>query len=392
MARSSERRSERRSEGYRARRLAARRSRRWGSYQNLVLYALAAVVSFGAVLGAVHVAQTMRHHHVPPNAGNYLALVTIGAGGGQQTKPTAALLAHDATLNTSTLYTVPPDLLLTEPGGEYVMAGDVLAQGQLKSYLQRLVHAPISYSLALSYADLVKLSGGGELRVTAAAPFSLQANDAIRLYAGRFSLPAGELPLVLSAAGKGATDQASAQDAFLSAVFAGAALVPADRQTETAKAIADRQKGLAPGDARDLLAEMTRGRMTVSRVPSNGQTAEGQFAWRPDPTAIIAQITRDARGFVAPFTVAVENGSGALGIGKLVVDRLSGLDVNLPAVGNAASFNYEITQIRTGAKAFGVANEVRDILGRGVVLRDSGLPDNGVVVIVGKDLKAKDLQ
>ena len=41
------------SEGYRARRLAARRSQRWGAYQNLVLYALAAVVAFGAVLGAV---------------------------------------------------------------------------------------------------------------------------------------------------------------------------------------------------------------------------------------------------------------------------------------------------------------------------------------------------
>jgi hypothetical protein len=381
-----------RSEGYRSQRLAARRSRRWGSYQNLALYALAAIVSFGAVLGAVHVAQGLRHHHVPPSAGSYLALVTIGAGEGRQTRPTAALLVHDADLNASTLYTIPSDLLLTEPGGEYVMAGDVLAEGQLKSYLQRLVHAPISYSLALSYADLEKLSGGGDLRVTAAAPFSLQAGDAIRLYDGRFSLPAGELPLVLSATGKGATDQASAQDAFLSATFAGAALVPAARQAQTAKAIADRQKGLTSGDARDLLAEMTTGRMTVARLPSNGQTAEGQFAWRPDPAAITAQITRNARDFVAPFTVAVENGSGALGIGKLVVGRLSGLDVNLPAVRNAASFDYEVTQIRAGAKAFGVANQVRDILGHGVVLTGSGLPDNGVVVIVGKDLKAKDLQ
>ena len=95
---------------------------------------------------------------------------------------------------------------------------------------------------------------------------------------------------------------------------------------------------------------------------------------------------------MAPFTVAVENGSGALGIGKLVVGRLSGLDVNLPAVRNAASFDYEVTQIRAGAKAFAVANQVRDILGHGVVLTGSGLPDNGVVVIVGKDLKAKDLQ
>ncbi len=132
--------------------------------------------------------------------------------------------------------------------------------------------------------------------------------------------------------------------------------------------------------------------MTVTRLPSNGQTAEGQFAWRPDPTAITAQITRNARDFHAPYTVAVENGSGALGIGAAVVNRLAGLDVNLPAVRNASSFGYQATQILAGAKAFAVANQVRGILGRGVVLTGSGLPDTTVVVIVGKDLKVKDLQ
>ena len=76
----------------------------------------------------------------------------------------------------------------------------------------------------------------------------------------------------------------------------------------------------------------------------------------------------------------------------MVVNRLAGLNVNLPAVRNASSFNYSVTQILAGTKAFGVANEVRGILGRGVVLTGSGLPDTTVVVIVGKDLKAKDLQ
>ena len=59
---------------------------------------------------------------------------------------------------------------------------------------------------------------------------------------------------------------------------------------------------------------------------------------------------------------------------------------------NAASFNYADTQILAGAKAFGLANQVRGILGHGVVLTGNGLPDTTVVVIVGKDLKAKDLQ
>jgi len=381
----------RRSEGYRARRLAARRSRRWGAYQNLVLYALAAIVAFGAVLGAVRLAHDLRHHHALPSTGSYLALVTVGAGEAG-TNPTAALLVHNANLATTTLYTIPSNLLLTEPGGEYVMASDALAEGQLEPFLERLVHAPLDYRLDLTYADLQKLSGAGTLWVTAGTPFSLQTGGAIRLYNGRFSMPANQLPIVLSAAGKGDTDQASAQEAFVSAALAGAALVPTGQQSATIKTIAARHKGAARSDVRDLLETMVAGRVTVSRLPSEGQVSEGQFAWRPDPAAITAQITRNARDFNAPYTVVVENGSGALDIGTMVINRLAGLNVNLPGVRNAASFDHDITQIFAGAKAFGVANEVRGILGRGVVLTGNGLPDTTVVVVVGKDLTAKDLQ
>ncbi len=380
----------RKTEGYRARRLAARRNRRWGALQNIALYALAAAVAFGAVLGAVHLAHSLRHHHVLPGSAGYLALVTIHGGAG--TQPTAALLVHSESLATTTLYTIPPDLLLTNAAGEYVMAGDVAAEGQLKPYLERLAHAPISYRLDLTYADLGRLAGGSDLLVSAAAPFSLQMNGAIRLFNGRFSLPAGQLATVLSAAGKGQTDQATAQDDVLAAALAGAAAVPAARQKAQITTLAAHQPGLAVVDARDLLETLTSGRVTVTRLPSAGQVADGQFAWRPDPTAITAQITRNARFFHAPYTVVVENGSGALGVGALVVTRLAGLNVNLPAVTNAASFNYADTQILAGAKAFGLANQVRGILGGGVVLTGSGLPDTTVVVIVGKDLKAKDLQ
>ena len=382
---------DRKTEGYRARRLAARRSRRRGAFQNIALYALAAVVAFGAVLGAVHLAQSLRHHHVLPGSAGYLALVTV-RGGGTGTQPTAALLVHSESLATTTLYTIPSDLLLTNAAGEYVMAGDVAAEGQLKPYLERLVHAPISYKLELSYADLARLTGGNDLLVTAAAPFSLQMAGAIRLFNGRFSLPAAQLATVLTAAGKGQTDQATAQDDFLTAALAGAAAVPATRQAAHIKALAAHQPGLAVVDARDLLATLVSGRVTVTRLPSTGQVAQGQFAWRPDPAAIIAQITRNSRYFHAPYTVVVENGSGALGVGALVVNKLAGLNVNLPAVRNAASFNYAETQILAGAEAFGLANQVRGILGGGVVLTGSGLPDTTVVVIVGKDLKAKDLQ
>jgi hypothetical protein len=377
-------------DGYRAKRLAARRSRRWGAYQNLALYALAAVVAFGAVLGAVHLARSLRHHHVLPSAANYLALVQIG--GGRDGSPTAAVLVNDAAQGTITLYTIPPDLLLTNASGEYLMAGDVAAEDQLPSYLARLFGASLSYRLDLSYADLGRLAGGGALTVTAATPFSLQMGATSHLFGGSFALPVGELRGVLTASGKGQGDQANAQVAVLSAVLSAAAAAPQGRRTAAVDALAGEQKGIATVDARDLLRALTSGRVTVARLPSVGRVSYGQFAWRPDAPAIMAQITRNARGFVAPYTVIVENGSGAVGIGRLVVGQLATMDVDLPAVRNASSFDYQVTQIEAGSQAFGVATQVRAILGHGVVLAGSGLPATTVVVIVGKDITAKDLQ
>jgi LytR cell envelope-related transcriptional attenuator len=378
-------------DGYRARRLAQRRNQRSRVAQNVALYALAAVVAFGAVLGAVRVAHALRTHHTPPHGASYLALVTVGEGEkGRQ--PVTALMVHDFARGTLTVFTVPRDLLLTSASGGYVMAADALSQHELQSYMERLVTGPISYRLRLSYGDLTRLSGGGDLWVQAAAPFGLHVDDAIHSYSGRFSLPAAMLPAVLSADGKAGPDQAGAELAFVGAVLKGAALAPQNERASAIDAIAKEQSGLSAADARDLLAALVSSRTIVAQIPSTGRTAEGQFAWRPDPEAITAQITRNARGFNAPFTVVVENGSGVVGIGEQAIGRLAGMDVNLPPVRNADSFDYQSTQILAGSRAFGVAAQVRGILRRGVVLNGAGLSPTTVVVIIGKDLKPKDLQ
>lgn len=381
----------RKSEGYRAQRLKERRSAKWRAYQNVLLYVLAAVVAFGAVVGGVRVARALRVEHIAPSQTSYLALVTVGQGEAGR-RPIAGLLVHDLDGGTTTLYTIPSALLLNGPHGEYVMAADALAGGQLKACVERLVKAPVSYVLKLSWADLVGLSGGGELRVTTAKPFALQVDGSDHGYKGAFSLPASLLPQVLGADGQGGADQANAEQAFLAATLAGGALAPQARQSAAIDAATGRQGGQSAADSRELLRALVSGHTTVQRLPSSGATAEGQFAWHPDPQAITAAITRNAKGFNAPYTVIVENGTGAIGIGAKVATRLAVLDVNLPAVRNASSFDYSTTQILAGAKAFGVATQVHGILRRGVVLKGDDLAPTTVVVVVGKDLTAKDLQ
>jgi hypothetical protein len=107
----------------------------------------------------------------------------------------------------------------------------------------------------------------------------------------------------------------------------------------------------------------------------------------------MAQVTRWAPRYQAHYTVLVRNGNGDAGVGRMVVQRLSVLDVNLPTPGNAPSFGYHETQILAGSDALAVAQDIRAILGRGVVLAGGDtVPPTTIVVIVGKDLRTKDLR
>jgi len=130
----------------------------------------------------------------------------------------------------------------------------------------------------------------------------------------------------------------------------------------------------------------------VERIPSRGVVSEGQFAFRPDRSQIMTDITRLAPGFGPRYTIIIRNGTGELGIGALVRERLEVLEAQLPAPTNADEFDYKRTQILAGSKALALAEDVRAILARGVVLSGSDLPDTTLVVIIGADLKAKDLQ
>jgi len=117
--------------------------------------------------------------------------------------------------------------------------------------------------------------------------------------------------------------------------------------------------------------------------------AEGQFAFLPKADDIMAEITRKAPGFRSRYTVLVRNGSGRVGVGEVVATQLAILNVNLPAPTNADTFDYRQTQILAGSQALPVAEDIRAILGRGVVLDGADVPPDTVVVIVGADTKLK---
>ena len=378
--------------GYRVARLRARRRERLQRWQFVVLVLLAVAVTLGAVLGAYTLVRRLSHHEPPVDARTGLVLLTVGTRDPVH-KPIAALALYDPVLTGWRLFALPRELLLESDNGAYVMAGDAMGSPALRADLARLTRAKIAQEIELSYASLIRLGGGGPFGVQLAKPATVQIDGAWRTFDGAFSVTGRELPTLLSAAGKSGEDEdAIAQSTLTAALHAGALLTAQQRAAAIDAAVGVGLDERSATAARQALNGLLSGRVAIERFPSTGVVSEGQFAFRPDPSMIMSEVTRRVPGYAAKFTVLVRNGTGEVGVGSLVRQRLAVLDVNLPSPSNAEAFDYKQTQILAGSQALGVAEDVRAILGRGVVLSGQNLPATTLVVIIGSDLKVKDFQ
>jgi len=375
--------------GYRVGRLRRRRRTRAELWQAWVLYALAGVVAFGAVFGAWYVGSRWLKKPEEQAKSGYLALVTLTAPGSGE-RVAAALVVKDAADGATGLYVIPKELLLEGPKGEYVFAGDALAAGTLKQDLQRVVDARIDAQYQLPVTALGDLTAAGEFQLSLSDPLELDLAGTKRTFADRAIVSASEVPALFAASGPSGYDAARMQEALWKAVLDAAALRPGDVRARAARAAAGRASGSADTwYLDDALRGLTGGAVVVASIPSDSRVAEGQFAFLPRADDIMAEITRKAPGFRSRYTVVVRNGSGRVGVGEAVAERLAILDVNLPAPTNADTFDYRQTQILPGSQALPVAEDIRAILGRGVVLDGADVPPDTVVVIVGADAKLK---
>jgi hypothetical protein len=376
--------------GYRVDRLRRRRRTKAERWQAWVLYALAAVVAFGAVFGAWYLGSRWLKRPQEQTKSGYLALVTLTAPGSGE-PAAAALIVKEAATGAASLYVIPEELLVEGPNGEYVFAGDAMAAGTLREDLQRVVGAPIDAAYRLPLAALGDLAATGAFQLSLPDPVELDLAGTKRTFEDRAIVSSSEMPALFSAGGPSGYDAARMQEALWRAVLDAAALRPDEVRTAAARAAAGRATG--GGDTRyldDALKALTGGDATVASIPSDSRVAEGQFAFLPKADDIMAAITRKAPGFRSRYTVVVRNGSGRVGVGQAVADQLAILDVNLPAPVNADTFDYRQTQILPGSGALPVAEDIRAILGRGVVLDGADVPPDTVVVIVGADTKLKD--
>jgi hypothetical protein len=351
--------------------------------QAWLLYVLAAAVAFAAVFGAWYVAGRFAKSEEPAKKSGYLAAIQLTVPG--KDAPVAALLVvQDPEGGDPGVYLVPPDVLLEGPNGEYVFAADAMAQGVLGQDLGRVVNVPIDAVYTVPVSRLGEWAGSGELQVALEDPVAVDVGGETRMIKDGDLVPAADLPAIFSDSGEDRRMLTTLQAALVKSALDAAALRPAAERSRLAGPSPSPSAG--PGLAA-VLARITSGDAQVERFPAWTRVAEGQFAFVPSPEEIMAGITRRSPAYHADVTVEVFNGSGKIGVGEAVLERLASLDVNLPAPLNADSFDYRQTQILAGPDTLPMARDIRAILGRGVVLDGSDLPKDTIRVIVGDDFQ-----
>ncbi len=370
--------------GYRSDRLRRRRRSRVERSQAWLLYVLAAVVAFVAVLGAWYLSSRFGGDEPVAEKSGYLAAVQLTVADREQ--PVAALLVvQDPAGGDPVVYLVPPDLLLEGPNGEYVFAADAMAADKLPADLGRVVHAPIDAVFTVPVETLGRWAATDALQVELEAPVAVEVGEHTQMVKDGGSISVADLAAVFSDPGGDRSALTSLQVAAIRAVLEAASLRPAGERAALAGSSPSPQAGPALSE---VLRRITSGKTRVELFPAGTRVAEGQFAFVPDAEAIQAGITRRSPSFDADVTVQVLNGSGRIGVGEAVAERLAGLDVDLPAPLNAESFSYRQTQILAGPETLQVARDIRAILARGVVLDGPDLPEGTIQVIVGDDFEA----
>ena len=231
--------------------------------------------------------------------------------------------------------------------------------------------APIDAVYTVPVSDLGRWAGAGELQVALDRPVAADVNGHTQMVEDGDTVAIADLPAIFADSGTDRLDSTALQVALVKSALEAAALRPAGERAALAGVSPSPQAGPALSE---VLGRITAGSAVVEQFPARTRVAEGQFAFVPDAQEIQAGITRRAPAYHSDVTVQVLNGSGRIGVGEAVVERLASLDVNLPKPLNADSFSYQATPLMAGADTLQVARDIRAILGRGVVLDGPDLP------------------
>jgi len=157
------------------------------------------------------------------------------------------------------------------------------------------------------------------------------------------------------------------------------------------RAVPDRGADLLAEEGARLAGVVDAGTWAVESLPGQQRQGTGFAYWEPDLAMTRVLVT--GGGSAPGAELSVLNGSGVVGHAESAAALLEPLAYSLQPFGNAPGFpNVEQTTISAYPGGRAAAEEVRDLLGVGVVVEDEAVGQGDIVVVVGKDFAPPELR
>ena len=382
-----------RSSRYRSERLARRRRAR---QRRLTLYILLAgfAVSAAAFAAIFLLARSRAASQAPlPAAGGGGNVIVTGAGA--DGKPSQILLMSPGSQGGYSIYTLPVRTVADAPGHGFQLLGAVAGLGGqplLDQTVANLLGTPIRYHLSFDWSVVEFLAAqAGSVDFKTDRPVS-SADGSINLATGDNNKDGQEAVSWLNAAVSDGNAGPRIQALFYRGLHdAIMARTEAERRRLARELYRRVRTDMSEDDFTALFMAMTEPGRPFGVWPLPVRQAGSGASWYLEPLPDELRALMSGSPENSTFTLEVR-GAGDRELADAVAARLAPLRFTMMPGNGQSGAGFDNTQIRCGSDAIGPGNQIHDLLGKGIVIKDDTLQKRQIIVIIGSDLSLPDLQ
>ena len=294
------------------------------------------------------------------------------------------------------VYTMPGRTLADTPGYGFQRLDKVVQLGGqqlLDQTVANLLRVPLRYHIFFDYNAVQLMAGeAGTIDFKAASPLA-SGDGSISLNTGDNPASPDQSVSYLKTSVNDPQSGSQLQALFYQGLRVALSARPEPDRRSFARQLYLRLKtDMSADDFADMFAGLTDpgGAVGVWPVPvrAAGQGQDWYFEPVPDELAVLIS----GSPLNASYTLEVRNGGTDQSLVDTVTARLAALRFQMVPASDQSGVGYDTTQIRCGSDAVDQGNQVRNLLGKGTVIKDDSMSNRQIIVIIGKDISAQDLQ
>lgn len=296
------------------------------------------------------------------------------------------------------LYTIPARTIADTPGFGFQQLDRVIELGGqqlLDQTVANLLQVPVQFHIQLAYPTLeIATEQAGSINFRADRPLAMAvAGETINLAAGDNPTGAQRAVALLKASSADGQTGPKIQTLFYQGLRDSLSLKSEADRRALAGLLAKRLETDLDEEAFvDLFLAITTPGRSFGIWPLPVRIAGAGAGWYLEPLPAEIEMLMTGNSQDAAITLEIHNGTDTAGIVEAAAERLAALRYSTSLQTDPSGVDFDNTQIRVGSEALAAGARVRDILGKGIVIKDEYMGKRQITVIIGRDISLAELE